>query len=284
MEENTNPIAIPIVMNSGESLTTEMKHTEIDRIIHEYIVGVLRDFDQTKEKDEIIINNIDDIMDHLNKINMEDASKMQLISLYYNRYTFMEELASLLWQCAPICEKYFFIIKEDFDKAVQILKKADNINDLLSFTSLKVNLPENMEIFTNIFYFNQLSITDGTDHFIAYVGIYFFDYIAWKEKTRFQDTQIINKLKALGDGTRLKLIHLLANNKMYVQELAEALEVTPATVSHHINILLKAELITITLDTNNTKKIFYKVNEDKLVLLGDTIKSLAYKSGGITYE
>lgn len=107
-----------------------------------------------------------------------------------------------------------------------------------------------------------------------YVGIYFFDYLKLKTENRFSDTQLINDLKALGDATRLKIVHLLAKEKMYVQELANELELTPATISHHINTLLKSELITITLDTERPKTIYYQLNPGKIYSLGSTVQGL----------
>ena len=273
--EMNNPIAISITMYFGESLSYTFDQTEVDEIINDFITDIINEFSDQKDNVLTEIKNINDVMNHLNKIDMEDASKMQLVNLYYNRYDFIKELASLLARCAPICEKHYSIMKEDFDKALKLLNKADNLNELFSsYSFINVNLSDNFEIYPNIFCFNGMSMIEGKDHFIAYIGIYFFDYMERKTKNRFNDNQIVGDLKALGDGTRLKMIHLLAKNKMYVQELAGALELTPATISHHINVLLSSELIIITLDTDNPKKIYYKANEDKITSLGETIKSL----------
>ena len=35
---------------------------------------------------------------------------------------------------------------------------------------------------------------------------------------------------------RLRIIGLLSDKKMYLQEIAEALELAPSTISHHINL------------------------------------------------
>lgn len=47
-------------------------------------------------------------------------------------------------------------------------------------------------------------------------------------------------IKALGDPTRLKIIHLLKHGELCVCKINEALEKPQPTISHHLNILKKA--------------------------------------------
>lgn len=61
---------------------------------------------------------------------------------------------------------------------------------------------------------------------------------------------------------------------MYLQEIAEALELAPSTISHHIQILLNTMLVSVTVDAMNSRKIFYETNKDKVKELGESIKTL----------
>ncbi len=47
-------------------------------------------------------------------------------------------------------------------------------------------------------------------------------------------------IKALGDPTRLKIIHLLKYGELCVCEIFTAMEKPQPTVSHHLNVLKKA--------------------------------------------
>nr|WP_243167914.1 metalloregulator ArsR/SmtB family transcription factor [Anaerocolumna cellulosilytica] len=91
----------------------------------------------------------------------------------------------------------------------------------------------------------------------------------------FNDTQLTADLKAIGDATRLKILHLLSGKELYLQEMADALKLTPATVSHHMNILLQSEMVCITVNIEKAKKVYYSLNPVKLTELGETIKRLA---------
>ncbi len=274
--EITNPIAPTLAMYFGSEFPPIQNKDTIDKVITEIISDVISELSSYESHNNIEINSLEDILSLTNNISMEDSSKLILIDLYYNRYRIYERLTQLLNLCVPICKKYFYIVQDEFNKTSDLIRNSDNIQTLFEENpSVKLNLVKESETYIALFFFNSFSIIEGNDGFLMYIGMYFFEYLKLRNKTRFDDTQVIADLKALGDTTRLKIIHLLAQKKMYVQELSEALSLTPATVSHHINTLLKSELITITLDTERPKTIYYELNQGKICDLGDTIKSLA---------
>lgn len=273
--EINNSLVLPLVIFFGEALYHSLNHKDIDNVIKRFLIGIIEELLSNPDEEEIVINNLEDVLNLLNKLGVEDSMKIQLINLYHNRYEVVENLSKLLQQCVPVCQKHYPVIKEEFEKAVKLLKETENLEALLNSSyGIKIEIPPSGEIYSNIFCYNHLSMIDTKDKLTFYIGIYFFDYLNSKSENIFNDEQIVADLKALGDQTRLKMIHLLTNKKMYVQELAEVLELTPATVSHHINILLKSGLISITVDADKARKIYYETNAEKIESLGDTIKSL----------
>jgi DNA-binding transcriptional ArsR family regulator len=272
--DTNSSLALSLVIYLGKNLDSPLSDDEIDIIMNKFIISTIDDLSLDIDENEVEVKNLEDVLILLNKIKLEDSIKIQLINLYHNRYEIIKQLAELLHLCAPICEKYFYLSKDDFEKAQSFLLEKDNMEKLLEALGLKVNIPQNAEIYFSIAIFNSISLAEIHNGFVFYIGIYFFDIFDLKSKNRFNDTQIVTDLKALGDPTRLKMIHLLALRKMYIQELAQNLELTPATVSHHINILLKSELISLTVDGISSRKIYYETNSEKLERLGETIKSL----------
>ena len=63
--------------------------------------------------------------------------------------------------------------------------------------------------------------------------------------------------KALADPTRRRILELLAQGDLTAGEIAEQFEMTKPSVSHHLNILKSAELIT---DERRGQNIVYSVN------------------------
>lgn len=59
----------------------------------------------------------------------------------------------------------------------------------------------------------------------------------------FQATFCAERLKALGDPLRLRIVDLLRHGEMAVGDISEFLETEMATVSHHLQILKNAHLV-----------------------------------------
>lgn len=79
-----------------------------------------------------------------------------------------------------------------------------------------------------------------------------------------------NTFKALSHPVRRAILDLLKMGKMSAGEIADQFELTGATISHHLNILKKADLI---LETSQKNYIYYELNtsvlEDIVVWLAE---------------
>lgn len=67
--------------------------------------------------------------------------------------------------------------------------------------------------------------------------------------------------KALGDETRLRILHMLAEREMYLQEVANRLGVTHVTAIHHLAILRAARLVRV-VERNNLK--YYQLRHEAM--------------------
>ena len=76
--------------------------------------------------------------------------------------------------------------------------------------------------------------------------------------------------KALSDPARRKILELLQNGRLSAGEIAGHFDMTQATVSYHLKILKKADLIR---ETREKNFIFYELNltvlEELMVWLSD---------------
>ncbi|SCG82196.1 NrsE [Proteiniborus sp. DW1] len=269
-------LGVSIIAFWGNRASLDMSNTDIDKLMVEYLISTISDYSTDTDNKEIIVNSLSDLVDVLNRTSMDDAFKMHLIRLYHNRHNTIKELLEMLLLCVPICQKHFHIIKEDFDKSLEVLTKAEDLEKLFDKSvGIKIKSHVDCNIYLTIFNFNRFRLELNDDINNYYLGLYFLSLVDLKEKNRFNDNDMIADLKALGDTTRLKIIRILSEKKMYTQELAEIIGLTPATVSHHISILLKSDLISVTIGDENTRKVFYEVNGSKLEEMGNSIKSLA---------
>lgn len=63
----------------------------------------------------------------------------------------------------------------------------------------------------------------------------------------------------LGDGTRMRILFLLRNAEVTVQDLADELEMTHSAVSHHLRLFRPYQLIKSRKDGRN---VFYSLYDD----------------------
>lgn len=92
------------------------------------------------------------------------------------------------------------------------------------------------------------------------------------------ETELIEFFKALAEPKRLKIAGILAQAPHAVEELASLLQLSEATVSHHLSILGRANLVRARADGHYS---IYELNTDRLesmaerLLAKDTLPAMA---------
>lgn len=108
---------------------------------------------------------------------------------------------------------------------------------------------------------------------VCYCGFYNVDTDGTLPRTE-EKAFLCNALKALADPKRLDIAILIAQAPRYNRELAQLTDLTPATVMHHTDKLLQCGLISIAADPHNQKKIYFKIDSQKIELLQKAIGDL----------
>jgi ArsR family transcriptional regulator len=69
--------------------------------------------------------------------------------------------------------------------------------------------------------------------------------------------------KALGDETRQRILEILqTEGEKCVSDLVELFNVSQPTISHHLNFLKQANLVT---SRRDGKQIYYSINQDNII-------------------
>ncbi|SHO46947.1 ArsR/SmtB family transcription factor [Anaerocolumna xylanovorans] len=283
IEDDSRARHILVSLASRRELSKEHASDEIDSIMLDMFENWAKSINDTGQKEEKF-KDLTDIITFLRGVEEDDSTKLRLIMLFTERHTVLPRIQEFVKKGVEVLKEYYHIIQEDFDSAVVTLKDKKNMEDCLDkLEVLKLGDVDGMTVQPCIVAYNQLSIDwfdeDNRD-IMADTGIYMFLPEAMTNDFSGNDARIVSALKALGDATRLKIIHMLSGKKMYIQEIADDLSLTPATVSHHMNILLQERLISITVDTTRSKKIFYEINASKMKELGEVIKLLGTLAEG----
>ncbi len=70
--------------------------------------------------------------------------------------------------------------------------------------------------------------------------------------------------KVFGDPTRIRILHVLSQNELCVQDIADTLSMTQSAISHQLRILKQAELVRFRRDG---KTIYYALADDHVATI-----------------
>lgn len=70
--------------------------------------------------------------------------------------------------------------------------------------------------------------------------------------------------KVFGDSTRIRILHVLLQNDLCVQDIADTLQMTQSAISHQLRILKQAELVKFRRDG---KTIYYSLADNHVATI-----------------
>lgn len=235
---------------------------------------------QDSPEEDVVICSLTDVMAALEHWKGTDADKLRLVRLYSERREVAEQLWSLKGVCEQIGRECMKLVQERFEACMEKLQNPDEVEMLMD----QIGLPEisgQGQITPAIMLYDKIvvNMTEMTDIPGQYsinmlIGIESFFLRQSDTEELYNDNRILAKLKALGDPTRLKILHQLVEKPCYLQEMAKALELTPATVLHHLGILMSEGLIEIQTTTKEKKRVYYRVKNRGLQEASQGILSL----------
>lgn len=105
---------------------------------------------------------------------------------------------------------------------------------------------------------------------LVLVGIYYPLMKRLVEQYQNSSELLANAAKAMGDIRRVEILKALKDRPMCNQELSDLLNLSPATISHHMNCLLQAKLVTI---GKRGSRIDYSLNPQTVRAFQDSVQA-----------
>lgn len=235
------------------------------------------------------IHGLEDVLRILEGWDANDADKFQYVRLYSEAAEVAAQLRSVRRECREAGVSCLPLVRERYDAWQERMREEDSLSEILLG---RVGIKRwdgrvNCRVWPMVLRFDGIRFQGreiresenaadaaGDNEVEVHFGIEVFDLLDRKEKAPYDDTQLLARLKAVGDPTRMNILHLLSERPYYLQELAKELELTPATVSHHMGILITEELIGL-LVTGGKKRVYYQVQKETLRDVGRQVERLA---------
>lgn len=220
-----------------------------------------------------------DFIAFLETTSLDTETKWEAVKILSNQEKYYNEAAGILSETVELLEsKYGRIIDE------LSMEFHDYWNSCMQETDVIKSLCDKMKISWEvsnagcilapiIFSPYQISIAmdpvnrDNED--ILRMGIAIDKRFVLIADRKMKKEDIVEIGKLLSDKSKIDILELVSKKPYYGKELANAMELSTATISYHVNALLRANLLKAEIISN---KVYYSINNEVIAAHLDGIK------------
>ena len=222
-----------------------------------------------------------DVFSKLNNTLFNDAQRMALLRFFQDIDRYYARVREGLEKLEVICRRHYPLVeKRCREKAERYLRQGSDSMPVrymyrlvLKGETLRPRDPVHICV-TPVLY-NSMGFRFFVDqplNKLVYVGMIYEDLDEMKNKQKRRQESTESQLKAIADPTRLLIVRMLSRRPHYVQELADSLGLSPATLSHHLKVLLEAMLAGIGVEG---RRSYYSLNAQELSGLAMDLQAMA---------
>lgn len=245
-------------------------------ILDDHIEEFLREYKEenlNNEFQEYNLTMLDGILKLFNDVSLSGNQKLLFINFYIDRSNMFDLIKKFQAEVIDIGKKYFYLVEDEFDDYCKTIIEDKEIKKKISkYLSIENKESINSVFYISVGFYNSLSLRNIDDKYVYLIGMSIFDMV--KVKTMNMDEGVVSDLKIIADMTRFNILRILMKREMFLQEISKKLELTPATISHHINLLLNSEYICAKVNTEKSKRVYYAVNKNKIENMIDILQEL----------
>ncbi|MBQ8763861.1 MAG: winged helix-turn-helix transcriptional regulator [Clostridia bacterium] len=177
-----------------------------------------------------------------------------LNAIYNNPKEYLSAFSEIIRNNVPAMENAWDEVRTEAQGFVAL--SWNNSDEFYKKSNIDMKAPikhvyPQLSIYTNAFIINET----------YYYGLFNAD-IRPEEERLDEKERIVETCKAIGDATRAEILLLLSERPWYNRELAAKLNLTPATVMHHIDVLLACGIAKMTTCDDNQKRIYYTIDSN----------------------
>ena len=239
---------------------------EEDRIkAYARVVNIDEEDDTTVEE----VYTYDDFLRFLDAASCDKDVKWEVLKIFHNQKEYYNEVSAILKEVVELLMNNFGdqiaeLEKRFLDYWVEKQGKEDIIE--LVQRNLKLTWKEN-ELGTVILplLFQPTSVTFSTQPDTQSIDVLRFgilmDHRFLTSRRKMEAEDIVNIGKLLGDKSKVDILGMTAKKPYYGKEIANELNLSTATISYHVNALMKLGLLKTELSSN---RVYYRMNYEKL--------------------
>ncbi len=207
------------------------------------------------------------VRDYIHRTNLPDVEKWKLAHLYLNAERTLVQLMDLIDQCHRL---YFEAEWERLhrlqqDSAAQVAAKIYQRRDLRAvfpfLEGVPIDKPEATLVVCPSVFYHLDTLSSFDDERLLYLILYGIQYPG---RASVRPDAISAFLKVLADETRVKIIKTLAVGPGFGYELAQRLNLSNSTISHHLGQLADLGLV---VPERHENRVYYALERRQLQTL-----------------
>ena len=186
-----------------------------------------------------------------------------------NPRTHFENFVALLAKLEPFFNNYYKKMEARIEEVGNDLSErlsgnTEEVFKKLTFDSIKYdfNNYDSCSFYVSAVFPYTLRFVDSDNCRIVWGYEMEYGFARIHEIYEDRTNQRVKIFKSLGDKTRYETLKLIAKGESSIKNIADALDVSSATISYHINEFLTSGIVYLNRDSN--KKFDYRVDYEKL--------------------
>lgn len=214
------------------------------------------------------ITNYNELLSFIDDMSIPSDEKWELCRFFKNFEEYRDYLADILEKSAKLfMEKYDSIkhyigwfassVNEPFSLDADKFLRENYELELSEFIDTIYLQPSIMMCNTTKYFMN---FTGEEEDDFFYVGVLFEPLKEITDDSTLED-KLCRGLRTIGDNRKFEILKLLSESPKYGQQLAKLLDISTATVSHHMSMLMECGFVEIRRESN---RIYYCLNNKKL--------------------
>ena len=262
-----NIIPFITMKTSNISLLTKLylKRLHSQDLDYKQFLNRFFEVDLAYKEDHSSIIGLNEIINIVNSLDIDDTVKLNLINFYNGGEDLYFEIMREVDKAAEVFEKYYHLVEHEVEELYKELLSEEQFKSIYK-DYVKDNEIEfkdaNVNISVSIYnYVVHNMINDKQYIYIGFLSLKLNNLI---QEYNNDEEDALSALKSLSDPTRYKILKILSEKKTYGNEIASLLNLSAATINHHLNTLLNNQLVKMCFDGSDNKKVYYEINRDTL--------------------
>lgn len=239
------------------AIATELfeSETEPEHLDQKHIFSVMNTFlKEEKAEDILSSNSLEDWFLLLQTSEYSEDTKWRLLELISNPVKKFQELFEIYSNNRAAFDITLQKNKEHLEKLVS--ETPSDISDALH------NLVSEFYPGTKKVYLTAvLPLIEWITPTIIFQGVLADKLDLYQKNLKSAKEMLPQILKLLGDKSKFEILCLLKSHGRYNLEIAEELQLTPATASHHMSMLLSNHMVTV---EKKDGRVYYQLNQETL--------------------